>query len=390
MTAVESLTCPTCGAPLSISGSETEVKCQFCGNMVRVASARTPLPAPAPNIIVQPRIVVSQSRPSPSPYLYGRRGSGLYRLVILLVVVAIIGGGVTIVMQYGGNPVAFLNALAGNGASVVNSFGGKGTGPGLWDNARDLTVDGKGYVYVDDRNTGRIQRFDAHGQYVSYWDVSRTSSNGPECLTADRTGNVYACQDGQLLKYDGVTGKLLGRYAGPSGITTAATMLDNGVLAGDGDTVMKFDATGNISSNYNKLISAQMSDTFGVVGAVDGLGNMFFLNPFTNVVLLYSADGKFINRFGSHGRGQGQFDLPESIAVDSQSRIYIGDRGQIKVFDSTGRYLTEYTVPGMIYTTYSLAFGPDGSLYALCMDNADNEEAKAFKLQLPNQNSGKS
>jgi len=136
MTAVESLTCPTCGAPLTISGNETSVTCQFCGNVVRVASAKPaqPLPPPpAPRIIVQPQIYVPQSRPSPRTYSYGRRGWCAYSLVVLLIAGVITGGTFIIEMAYGGNPSAFLDALLGHGGTVLATFGGKGTGAGFWD-----------------------------------------------------------------------------------------------------------------------------------------------------------------------------------------------------------------------------------------------------------------
>jgi tripartite motif-containing protein 2/3 len=319
----------------------------------------------------------------------------------MLVLAVIVGVVLLVVGNYGGNFGGFLASLTGNGAKLLTTFGGKGTGAGFWNDAKHLAVDGKGYVYVDDQKTGRIQRFDANGKYVSYWDVPLQSGTGPDCLTADRAGNVYVCEGGQLFKYDGSTGKSLATYASPTetfgidGLRMAAATLDGGVVADDvnstdGDRLLIFDASGNTTASYPKLLSAQANNLYGDTLAVDGLGNLFFLDWVNEVVLLYGADGKYINRFGSHGRGADQFNYPLSIAVDGQSRIYVGDRQSIKVFDSTGRYLTTYTIPGgTIYTTYSLAFGDGGTLYALCMDNADNEQAQVFKLQLPNQNSGK-
>ena len=49
-------------------------------------------------------------------------------------------------------------------ARLVTTFGSKGIGPGLLNDARYITVDGAGIVYVADYQGGRIQAFDAGRQ----------------------------------------------------------------------------------------------------------------------------------------------------------------------------------------------------------------------------------
>src|SRR5579859_6118008 len=149
MTAVESLTCPTCGAPLSIAGNETEVTCQFCGNVVRVASAKAapPPPPPAPQIIVQPvSYVPTASRSAVAIYTARRTSSCIYMAVMLVLVFGLIGVTLVVGGMYGGNFGAFLDSVLGHGANVQATFGGKGSGAGLWDHAQHMAVDGKGYV----------------------------------------------------------------------------------------------------------------------------------------------------------------------------------------------------------------------------------------------------
>ncbi len=409
MNRVESITCPRCGAPLSVSGNETEVTCQFCGNVTRVASAKAapPTPMPAPQVIVQPVEFESvSSRAVMAAYIARRGCSCTYVAVMLLVVLVLIGVALIVGGTYGGDLGGFLSSILGHGTNVQAKFGGKGTGAGLWDHARHMAVDGKGFVYVADEKSGRIQRFDADGKYVSYWDLTRKNNNGPDCLAADRSGDVWVCQDWSLLKYEGVTGKLLGTYAGPTTnytptlIRNAAALSEGGIVvdadSGSDDVLLKFDGSGNVTASYPKLIRAQEPATnMGIESAVDGPGNMYFLETYSDfdgineVVLIYDAHGKFLNRFGSHGRGADQFHSPQAIALDAQSRIYIGDSAAVKVFDNTGRYLNSYTLPGTFYT-YSLGFSPDGSsLYALCMNNTDSEQTQVYKIQI-NPTAGKS
>src|SRR5215204_3729925 len=49
--------------------------------------------------------------------------------------------------------------------------------------------------------------------------------------------------------------------------------------------------------------------------------------------------------FGSEGIGPGNFKDARSIAVDAEGRIYVGEYsgGRIQVFDSAGKFLTQWT-----------------------------------------------
>jgi len=55
----------------------------------------------------------------------------------------------------------------------------------------------------------------------------------------------------------------------------------------------------------------------------------------------YSKDGKLIATWGQWGKGPGDLDQPHALAMDSQGRLFVGDRGndRIKVFDQTGKLL---------------------------------------------------
>jgi hypothetical protein len=49
------------------------------------------------------------------------------------------------------------------------TFGGEGTGSGLFSDARNIAIDNKNNVYVSDFKTGLIQKFDADGNYLTGW-----------------------------------------------------------------------------------------------------------------------------------------------------------------------------------------------------------------------------
>lgn len=46
---------------------------------------------------------------------------------------------------------------------------------------------------------------------------------------------------------------------------------------------------------------------------------------------VYTADGEFLFKFGSHGEGNGQFNAPTGVAVDSNGNIIVADWGNSRI-----------------------------------------------------------
>jgi streptogramin lyase len=68
----------------------------------------------------------------------------------------------------------------------------------------------------------------------------------------------------------------------------------------------------------------------------------------------FSKDGKLIETWGQWGKGPDDLDQPHALAMDSQGRIFVGDRGndRIKVFDQNGKLLHtwyQYSRPSGIF-----------------------------------------
>ena len=61
-------------------------------------------------------------------------------------------------------------------------------------------------------------------------------------------------------------------------------------------------------------------------------------------VVKFSKDGKFIKAWGKKGKGQGEFDTPHALAMDSAGRLFVGDRSndRIQIFDQDGKFLAEW------------------------------------------------
>ncbi len=74
-------------------------------------------------------------------------------------------------------------------------------------------------------------------------------------------------------------------------------------------------------------------------------GTFFVSDGYVNTrVVKFDKNGKFLMTWGTKGKGPGQFDLPHSIDIDAQRRVYVADRSnsRIQIFDENGKYLSEW------------------------------------------------
>ncbi|MCX7840250.1 MAG: 6-bladed beta-propeller, partial [Anaerolineae bacterium] len=240
-------------------------------------------------------------------------------------------------------------------ASAVLTFGGKGTGAGLFEDARSIALDGAGNIYVAEYSGGRVQVFDATGKFVTQWFVG-DSKTRISSMAANRQGTVYVVADGKILRVEGATGKSLGKleYADGDRFDAVTLTPEGGLLAtwyearygiitsiqGHRDDLVRFDAEGKATQVLRGVISSLTgyAELYNYP-AVDGRGNIFIAGgSFDSAVFKFTREGKFVDRFGSRGDAPGQFGRIQAIAVDNQSRVYVADT-RIQVFDATGRYL---------------------------------------------------
>lgn len=124
------------------------------------------------------------------------------------------------------------------------------------------------------------------------------------------------------------------------------------VPTGIGHTIMKFSPdgellmrlgvegiAGNGKTIFNKpsdMIVAPNGDIF-VADGHDAGGN--------NRIVKFNSEGEFLMEWGSFGTGTGQFRDPHALAMDSQGRLFVGDRGnsRIQIFDQEGNHLETWT-----------------------------------------------
>ena len=255
-------------------------------------------------------------------------------------------------------------------ANVLLDFGGEGIGPGMFNDARSIAVDGAGRIYVGEYTGGRIQVFDAAGKFVTQWSIGdrKTILRG---MAADRNGTVYVAEGGRIDRYRGENGEKLGTLEYErSGFDDVAAAADGGLVTvwqSNRDDIVVFDKNGKVVRTIPEAISGASGDSeLAMRVAVDGAGYIYALGRFNNGVFKFARDGKFMNRFGSDGDQPGQFRAAYSIAVDGYGRVYVGDIKGIQVFDANGRYLTTINLKGM---AFGMVFNDKNELFVVARDH---------------------
>jgi DNA-binding beta-propeller fold protein YncE len=64
-----------------------------------------------------------------------------------------------------------------------------------------------------------------------------------------------------------------------------------------------------------------------------------------NRIMKFAPDGSFVLQWGSTGGDTGELRDPHALAMDSQGRLFVADRGnsRIQIFDQAGRHLATWT-----------------------------------------------
>ena len=151
----------------------------------------------------------------------------------------------------------------------------------------------------------------------------------PHGLHVDRDGNIWV-SDAQASK-DGTKGNQVIK------------------LSPDGKVLMRLGTAGVAGGgpdHFNEpsdVVTAPNGDIF----VADGHSGQ---NPnappgYVTRIVRFSKDGKFIKEWGKVGSGPGEFKNPHALAIDSRGRLFVCDRGNVRVqiFDLDGKFLDQWT-----------------------------------------------
>ena len=91
-------------------------------------------------------------------------------------------------------------------------------------------------------------------------------------------------------------------------------------------------------------------EQFGLPSAMafDSRDRLHVADEYLHRVTVWSSEGGFVGKWGTHGGGEGEFDGPSGIAFDADDNAYVVDQhnNRVQKFDPDGGYLVQWGEPG--------------------------------------------
>jgi len=237
--------------------------------------------------------------------------------------------------------------------------------------AVDVDVDGR-HVWAGDRcganscagsNLDPIVKLDPDGKPVLAFGAGLLT--WPHGMDVDAEGNVWVTDARSANQRE------LERFpdAGGRGHQVIKFSPDGKVLLTLGTPGEPGDPPTHLTEPNDVLVAPDGSIFVG-----ESHGGQFMDEPGPNAVgriSKFAPDGTFIKSWGTWGYEDGQFRSPHSLAMDSQGRLFVADRGnrRIQIFDREGEHLDTWYQFSRISGLY---IDGDDVLYAIDSESDDN------------------
>ncbi|HUA82411.1 MAG TPA: peptidyl-alpha-hydroxyglycine alpha-amidating lyase family protein [Bryobacteraceae bacterium] len=188
-----------------------------------------------------------------------------------------------------------------------------------------VAIDSKGHIWIADRcgknscagsDLNPVFEFDESGKMLKNFGAGMFIF--PHGMFIDKQDNIYIADElAHIMVKLSPEGKVL-LTIGQKGVASDA---DDGLdqptsvaVAGNGDIF--------ISEGHNERRGQGPAD-----------------------IRKYSKDGKLIKRWGEHGSGPGQLEMPHSLTFDTAGRLLVADRmnNRVEIFDQDGNFIAAWT-----------------------------------------------
>jgi sugar lactone lactonase YvrE len=201
----------------------------------------------------------------------------------------------------------------------------------------------------DGRTWGSTSAVDIDRDGKTVWVAERCGANSCAGKTDDSILHFDA--SGKLIKSFGS-----GMFLFPHGIAVDKDgnvwVTDGQAQGGKGFQVVKFSPEGKVLMTLGKAGGGtEAPESFNQPNdvAIAPNGDIFVAEGHTPMmgtaqILKFTKDGKFIKKWGKHGSGPGEFEVPHALAFDSRGRLFVGDRAnnRVQIFDQDGKFIAEW------------------------------------------------
>ncbi len=310
-----------------------------------------------------------------APWIVGRLWQMARRWIGMAAVLAWVGIGAGC-----GGDAEIAPSLESRFFSAVQATGGKGTGVGQFNKPRSVAVGPNDDVFAVDM-TGRVQRFDSSGRYLSFWQMPETERGRPKGMGRDGNGLIIVLEphyarvnhftpEGKLVFQWGMRGEEPGKLAFPRAVACHSS----------GDLfVTEFQQVERVqrflpAGRGLALAFGRAGDEAGSFNRPEGIGidrwdRLFVADSCNHRIQVFDDSGRWTEEYGKPGSGVGELSYPYDVKIDAEGNQFVCEFGnsRIQVFDPEFQSVEIIGGPGsalgQFSNPWSLALDSKGNLW---------------------------
>jgi len=253
-------------------------------------------------------------------------------------------------------------------------------------------VDYKNDVIVVIDKTGRLQRFDQDGSFISTWQLPPTGNGFPTGLTLDDKGNIWiADTHGHRVRVLDPNGKelfIFGEYGTDDGqflYPTDIAFKDDFVFVseyGGNDRISVFDQTGQFLYAFGEHGKGEEEFRRPQSIAVHRETNLLYITDSANHrIVVYDINGNLVNTFGLVGNKEGELLYPYSIIILSDGTLLVTEFGnnRLQQFTQNGESISTWGMAGFADGEYKTPWGAVLMEEGILVIDTGNNRLQLFK-----------